>query len=120
MQQRMSEILSVMQLICTRQGNQNYYWLSSQNPDAYQGFRTSASGIRDAGDIPVQEIANAVCITLERQIAMPKDELLRETANLLGYSRLGNVVVSSVTTGIDYAIKTGKIVEQKNDYFALS
>lgn len=119
-QQRTAEILLSINLTCTTQADQNYYWLVSQNPDEYHGFRVSVSGIRDAGDIPVQEIANAVCATLQQQIAMPKDELLRETANQLGYSRLGNIVILSVTAGIEYAVKRGKIAEQKDDYFVLS
>lgn len=119
-QQRTTQILGGMQLICTKHGDKNFYWLSSQNPNTYQGFRVSASGIRDADDIPIQEIVNAVCTTLELQIAMPKADLLRETANLLGYSRLGNIVISSITSGIEYAVQRGKIVEQKDDYYTLS
>ncbi len=119
-QQRTAAVLRSMNLLCTRHGDQTYYWLSSQHPDTYSSFRVSASGVREAGDIPVQEIANAVCAALERQIAMPKDDLLRETANLLGYTRLGNNVISSVTAGIVYAVKTRKIVEQKDDYYVLT
>lgn len=119
-QQRTAEILSSMHLTCTKQGDKNYYWLSSQNPDEYQGFRGSASGLRDVGDIPVQEIANAVSFMIEQQIGMPHEELLRETANLLGYSRLGNVVISSVTAGIEFAVQKGKIKKQKDDYYVLS
>lgn len=119
-QQRTTQILGGMQLICTKHKDKNFYWLLSQNPDTYQGLRVSASGVRDADDIPVQEIANAVCTTLEQQVAMPKEDLLRETANLLGYSRLGNVVISSITAGIEFAVKKGKIEEQKDDYYALT
>jgi len=118
-QQRTSEILGRMQLICTKQNDQNYYWLSTQNPDTYRGFRVSVSGIRDAYDISIQEISNAVCATLEQQIAMPKDDLLRETASLLGYSRMGNIVISSVAAGVEYAVKEGRIAEQKDDYYVL-
>jgi len=119
-QQRTTQILSSMQLTCTKHGGKNFYWLSSQNPDTYQGLRVSVSGIRDAGDIPVQEIANAVYATLEKQVAMPREDLLRETANLLGYSRLGNVVITSITSGIEYAVKTKKITEPKDDYYVLA
>jgi hypothetical protein len=118
-QQRTAEILQSIPLTCTRQADQNFYWTASQNPDTYPGFRTSVSGVRDAGDIPVQELANAVCGILKKQIAMPKDELVRETANLLGYSRLGTNVISAVNTGIEYAVKKGRITEQTKDYFVL-
>jgi hypothetical protein len=118
-QQRTAEILQSIPLTCTRQADQNFYWTASQNPDTYPGFRTSVSGVRDAGDIPVQELANAVCGILKKQIAMPKDELVRETANLLGYSRLGTNVISAINTGIEYAVKKGRITEQTNDYFVL-
>ena len=119
LQQRSVEILKQATPVFTIQGQQKFYWHPSQNPDEYKGFRTSTSGIRDAGDVPVQEISNAICAVLERQIAMPKADLLREAAANLGYARLGNVVIASVSSGIDYAVKKGRIVEQKDDYYAL-
>ena len=118
-QGKISLILRSMHLPCTVQSGQNIHWLPTQSPASYEGFRVSATGTRDVGDIPVQEIANAVCATLTRQIAMPKDDLLRETANALGYTRLGGNVIASISAGIACAVQTGRIAEQKDDYYAM-
>ncbi len=118
-QQRTMLLLGELSCTCTESGGKRFYWRKEQDPETYAQFRTSISGVRDADDIPVQETVNAVVSTLRQQIAMPKEELLRETANLLGYSRLGNVVVAAVSAGIAHACQQKKITEQKNDYYAI-
>lgn len=111
-----ASLLRHMQVRSTMQDEQRFYWGSTQVPDAYQGFRVSGAGIRDAKDVPVQEAANAVCQVLTEQIGLPRTDLIRETAKLLGYTRSGNVVVSMAQGGIQLALKTGRISEGQDGY----
>ena len=108
-------LLRDMQVRSTIQDGQCFYWESAQTPEAYQGFRVS-DGIRDAKDVPVQEAANAVCQVLTEQIGLPRADLIRETAKLLGYTRSGNVVVSMAQGGIQLALDTGRISESQDGY----
>ena len=111
-----ASLLRHMQVRSTMQDGQRFYWGSAQVPDAYRSFRVSGAGIRDAKDVPVQEAANAVCQVLTEQIGLPRVDLIRETAKLLGYTRSGNVVVSMAQGGIQLALDTGRISEGQDGY----
>lgn len=117
-QTRTDEILTRMQLQFTVQDGQKFYWADTQNPNTYADFRATGEGDnkRDAKDLPVQEAANAALAVLKEQIGLPKEDLIRETAKLLGYSRSGNIVVSILSEGIQYAIAHGKIYENQMGY----
>lgn len=75
-----------------------------KNSDTFVGYRVSGDGDhrRDVRDVPAQEIANAIYTVLYEQVSMGQDDLLRETANKLGYTRLGNNVLSALAMGIHY------------------
>ena len=103
--------LSGMELTATRQADALFYWSREQVPEEYIGFRASGSGEnrRDVRDVPVQEVANAVYAVLNEQVSMGQEDLLRETANKLGYTRLGSNVLSALELGIEYARDRGGI-----------
>ena len=86
------------------------YWADDQDPDAYPFIRRTNE--RDASDIPLREILNAVLIILDRQIALPKEALIREMAGLFGYSRVGEIVRGAMLVGVDEAIEQGLAEEE--------
>lgn len=110
-QARMGGVYSSMCLKSTTFEGQKFFWSNHQNPDDYSGFRASgdADNKRDAKDVPVQEAANAICYVLFEQISLSEDDLIREAAKLLGYSRLGNVVVSLFESAIRHANQKTRI-----------
>ena len=61
----------------------------------------------NASDICPEEVSVAVREVLEAQISLSQEDLIRETARLFGYARLGNIVESSMQQGIDKAIQRG-------------
>ena len=121
-QGHLNTILRKMKLQTTTQDGIVFYWKKDQNPDAYVGFRVSGDGEnrRDVRDVPVQEIANAIYTVLHEQISMGQEDLLRETANKLGYTRLGNNVLSALALGIQYAQAQGGITTGTNGTYVLS
>ena len=121
-QGHLNEILQKMHLQTTVQDGNVFYWKKDQNPDAYVGFRVSGDGDnrRDIRDVPVQEIANAIYTVLYEQISMSQEDLLRETANQLGYTRLGSNVLSALASGIQYAQSQGGITTGANGALVLS
>lgn len=121
-QAHMDKILRRMRLQTTTQGDTVFYWMNEQNPSTYARFRVSGEGDnrRDVRDVPVQEIANAVCVVLYEQVSMGQDDLLRETANKLGYTRLGGNVLSALALGIAYAQANGAITEGTNGTLVLT
>ena len=121
-QGHMDTVLRRMDLKMTQQGDTQFCWGQNQNPDAYVGFRVSGEGDskRDVRDVPVQEIANAIYTVLYEQVSMGQDDLLRETANKLGYTRLGSNVLAALAHGIAYAQKQGGITTGSNGTYVLS
>lgn len=115
-------MLQKMRLKTTAQGEMTFFWRSEQNPETYVGFRVQGDGDnkRDIRDVPVQEIANAMYVVLYQQISMNQEDLLRETASMLGYTRLGNHVIAALTVAIAYAQQQGGILTGSNGAFLLS
>ena len=91
-------------------------------PEEYLLFRVSGEGDsrRDIRDVPVQETANAMYMVLFEQISMSREDLLRETAAKLGYTRLGTNVVALLTQTIGYAGSMGTITTGTNGAIILS
>ena len=110
-QAHLDGILRDMNPRTTQQDGVTFYWRVDQDPDCYCTFRTSGEGEckRDVRDVPVQEIANAVCTVLLEQISMTCDDLIRETARKLGYTRLGGNVTAAMEAGMHCAEEKGNI-----------
>ena len=121
-QGHMNTILQTMNLKTTIQTDTAFCWRADQEPSAYRLFRASGEGDhhRDARDVPVQETANAVCVVLYEQVSMAQEDLLRETAKKLGYTRLGGNVLTTLESGIHYAQSQGHITAGSNGTFILS
>lgn len=118
----LNTILKKMNLQTTMQDDVVFYWKREQNPDAFVGFRVSGNeeNRRDVRDVPVQEIANAIYTVLHEQISMGQEDLLREAANKLGYTRLGSNVLPAMELGIQYAQAQGGITTGANGTFILT
>lgn len=110
-QNHYNELLSSLQLPSTMQENLRFYWRIDQNPDMYTEFRMNGTdnNRRDVREVPVQEIANAVYRVLEEQVSMAQEDLLRETAKKLGYTRLGDNVIAAMEAGVAYARSKGAV-----------
>ena len=121
-QGHMNTILSGMKLKTTTQADAVFYWRNDQSPEEYTLFRVNGEGEahRDVRDVPVQETANAICAVLFEQFSMAQEDLLRETAKKLGYTRLGGNVLSALESGIRYAQYQGIITSGSNGRYILS
>jgi hypothetical protein len=111
-QSRFEQVFSVMPLNTTQdQDGNTCFWKEEQIPGAYADFRIPGSEAerRNAEDLPAREVANAVRGVLTAQISMPEDDLVRETAKLFQYGRVGGNVESAMRRGIQEAIQQGKV-----------
>ena len=91
----------------TQSGGGRVFWYNEQMQRTYAGFRRSGEGNarREAKDVPCEEAANALCLVLRDAVSMPEEDLVREGARLLGYSRTGSAVAQLMTEGIAYAAR---------------
>jgi len=86
-----------------------FYWNENQDPANYMNFRISEieSERRDASDIPPEEISVAVKEILENLISLNHEDLVKETARMFGFNRIGGNVESSMIKGIEKAVQRG-------------
>lgn len=93
----------------TTAGENEYVWLSSQVPEEYDKCRTVYSGDekRDIDDVAPEEIAVGIREIMSRQVAMAREDLLREVAHLFGFTRVTPTLEVSVALGIKTAKNRG-------------
>ena len=88
-----------------------FYWNSTQLPEDYGIYRTPEPGCdkRAMDDICPEEIANAVRSVADMQLSLSRTDLIRETAKLFGFTRVGGVIENAVSAGIAAAQARGDI-----------
>jgi very-short-patch-repair endonuclease len=87
-----------------------FLWPAGTNLDTYGDFRVSGASpesLRDAEDLPVEEVANAALFILRQHISAPEKELARETGRLFGFQRTSRRVEGRMRAGIALLIQTG-------------
>ena len=92
-------------------GETEFVWLNTQDPEQYEKCRTICddSQRRDAADIPPEEYAQGIKLIMTRQIAMQRDDLLRETAHFFGFTRVTPALETALALGIRQAKSKGYI-----------
>ena len=95
-----------------KSGETEFMWLPDQTPESYDKCRTvyQEGEKRDITDIPPQEIAAGIKLILERQIAMQREDLIRETAHVFGFTRMTHAIETAVSLGIREAKSRGNVV----------
>jgi len=84
--------------------NLAFYWLNEEHYLQYSSFR---KGMRDAVDIPPEEIANTMKYILTDEISIPTIDLSKLSAQLLGFARGGSNVDAAMQRGMVKAIDKG-------------
>ena len=102
-QQRVEVLARRARMRIVKHDDDLFLWPDDLDPEAYRTCRIpgdNARARRDATDLPPEEIANAAQHLLNQHISLPLDDLVRETARLLGYQRLGPRVEPAIRRGI--------------------
>ena len=68
----------------------------------------------------MQEAVNAVRYVLNEQISLPQEELIRESARLMGYTRLGTVVGPLFASAIRQLQMAGEVTQDNNQRWILT
>lgn len=91
-------------------------WKPGQSSADYKSWRqpgTDEPSQRDIELIPAPELLNAALHVLHAQVALPRDDLARETAKVLGLSRAGARAIALLNQAIDLAVANG-LAEESN------
>ncbi|MDO4628825.1 MAG: DUF3320 domain-containing protein [Planctomycetia bacterium] len=120
-QSHLEQIYSAMGLTFTTQDNEKVFW-GELNPTQYTGIRVTDADVyrRDVKEIPVKEVANAVCYALAQQIALNDDDLIRESAKIMGYTRVTVNVTQLFQLATQHAEKIGRITRTGNGTWVLT
>lgn len=113
--ERFNQLFFNMHIKESLDANNVYFWREEQDPESYPIFRLpkSEKERRNAEELPPKETANAVRNILSNQISMPEEDLIRETAKLLQYARLGPNVETAMKAGILEAIRCQWVKTEK-------
>ena len=87
-----------------------FLWPGELEPASYTSFRVpdgNGDGARQATDLPLEEIGNAIVHVLEHNMGAPQDELAREVARIFGFDRLGPVVAERMHSAINALLDRG-------------
>ena len=71
--------------------------------------RADPSTRRDIEEVPLAEIASAVRLAVERNAGIARDDLVRETARILGVQRTGDKILARLNAGVEHAIASGVV-----------
>jgi very-short-patch-repair endonuclease len=88
----------------------DFLWMTDTEPQGYAGFRVpdaTGRGARQASELAPEEVANAALHLLEGHLSAPVDELVRETARLFGFQRVGRLVDERMRAGIETLVGRG-------------
>jgi hypothetical protein len=90
-----------------------FFWKDDQEPLQYSMYRVhhGEADKREAEDLCPDEVANAIKQVVTNQVSLSKEELLRETAKIFGFARIGNNVEQAMIKGIEAAINKGFVRE---------
>ena len=88
-----------------------FAWPADVDPQQWRGARRSpSSAVRAVTEVSPQEIANVIELLLRESFSMTEDDLLKETAEVLGYARLTEATKTAVARGLQFATAEGRVV----------
>jgi hypothetical protein len=110
--ERVSQMLSGLPVRVLSDSGGTFLWQSDADPATYALFRVpgdDAETVRDASDLPPEEIGNAVLYLLRQHISAPEEDLIREAGRTLGFRRTGRQVEERVRRVIDNMVRAGRV-----------
>lgn len=117
----MKDILDSMDLPRTAEHTGPVYWKKQDDAVSYADYRVFGKddlACRDVMQVPTAEMANAMAAVLAAKEPLAYKQLVRETAALMGYTRMGTNVRSCMDYAVQYGVKK-KIIKEKKDGYVL-
>ncbi|MCQ2496820.1 MAG: DUF3320 domain-containing protein [Lachnospiraceae bacterium] len=125
LQEQFAKVLDSLKLEITEQADTEFVWGKNASSTDIAFFRTSEAvspDRRDVKDIPIQEIEQAVLYVIDCQIGLTREDLIRESAKLFGFTRTGEAINNYMSAGIQLALidelikfdANGRISRNKN------
>ena len=91
-------------------------WNPGDEPDEFMSPRKPSDdpdSKRDADQIPPEEYRAAVVRVVQEQFGLPREDLAKETAIKLGFSRLTATIAPFIDAAIDQALSDNRLTESE-------
>ena len=109
------EALNFIDMLMTRTETKAFYWLTDPEAGPYP-FRIpkkdNPKTRRDIDDIPTEELASCIRFIVEHQYSLLTEDLYREVAKMLGFTRCAPSMQAPISEGIRYASDRGWVCEK--------
>ena len=115
----LDSLLSQTGALKRRRGSRVFLWQPSQDPTAYHAYRLpqNEADKRDAEDLPPEEVAACMIALLAQQLSLPRPDLIKETARIFGFARLGAKVEEALEAGVEVGLAGRLLVEREGRLF---
>ena len=88
-----------------------FVWPIGVDPETWRGARRSPStAVRSLAEISPQEVINAMELVLRESFSITRDDLLKETAEILGYGRVSEQGRSWLGAALERALAQNRII----------
>ena len=93
-QELLDDFLPTLNFKYTIYNGSKFFWKDEDDPSRCELIRKSGEGNnrRDAKDVPIEEAVNAIKYSM-KEFGGDDENIVREAAKLMGYTRLGSVVL---------------------------
>jgi Protein of unknown function (DUF3320) len=94
-----------------------FLWPATMLPETYDGVRVpgvTPESLREAADLPIEEVANGVLCLLRQHISIPEATLRREVRRMFGFQRPGRVIDARIRAGIAHLAQRGVVRCEQN------
>lgn len=118
MTEYLDKLIAQADVRITRQSGVRFLWCKSMEPSSYMSYRLRVQ--RDPEDVCKYELKNAVCLLLQENGPMTKEELTKALVQLFGYSRSSRKLEEGSAAAIRAAKELKAIdIDEKKRYFLL-
>ena len=110
----LESLLSQTGALKRRRGARVFLWQPLQDPTTYTNYRLPANETdkRDAEDLPPEEVAACIAALLVQQLSMPRPDLVKETARIFGFARMGSKVEEAMEAGLEVGL-AGRLLAER-------
>lgn len=108
------KVISELDVKKTSENDDIVLWSNEIDSEKYLSFRVDDA--RESTEIPLVEYANAVKYVLQTELSLPLDDLKRNTAKQLGFSKLGARVSDLIDMAMSQLVTKQGIVEKDGKF----
>lgn len=109
----LDEIINSIPNLTTTETYQKFYWSESIKPQNIANYRDNSIEKRTIDDIAAEEISITMMEIMRSNLSVNKDELMRVTAKVFGFLKVGSQIDSVAKHCIDELIAKNMLVENE-------